>query len=655
MDEITLRKKVINSFLAGIVGSALADPINKVGIGMRFQCMILQALFAAGRLPESESMADFILQNMQLLGLPSKTSIEIIRGMSKESIFPIDTPWDTPFGWVCAFWPDEIKLGGRFAAAVVAEALQPQSSLQKVIIASLDACASHGIESTVLRERLDAAVQLAKSCPSIPDFKLGFNKKFQIPVANSLVEVIPLALACVILGVGKPYSSIQAVLELGRNTDQTACLAGQIAGALTTNDDFPEGIIDLIILKNPELNIRKTSELLGDFVIKQYRQAMETRKSILELSEKISTQPHIVEGSKNLLFDKIFGYLIGGACGDAMGCPVEWMHFEDICAQWGWVDRFVDYVPQKHHPHKFYEGPTLFTPNAGYDVTTINSLGAWDLSKGTYSDDMRFRLLLCSAMLEKENAATGSEFADYLIRYRLQDTKGEQSGIPSWKGPQLEWAEQLTSKVMLEALYGKSQPVGYCSTWDGPVGLIYPANEELASRHGYLMATCVAHAFHPGATIDSIVECACDHSYLYGDFAVDLNHRIHDAVNLARKSQSIYQFYKEFYNHFLIPQPSWQIFILEQIPATMALLTFGENDPKQAILSAVNFGRDTDTIACMVGELAGILFGASAFPQEWITTILTANPKPDLANVAFRFMDIAIKRVGKSYGESLIS
>lgn len=654
MDENTLRKKVENSYLAGIFGSAIADPHHKVNFGMRYQCLVLQAWFALGRLTDSEAIAAFLLQNMHVMGLSRQACIDLIQVMSKESIFPIDKPWDTSLGWAFAFWPDEIKLGGRLAAAAVAEALQPQTTLQKVITASLNACPSHGIEGLILHERLDAAIQLAKRSSSIQEFKQGFNEKFQIPLANSLVEVIPLALACVVLGEGRPYPSMQAALELGKNTDQTACLAGQIAGALTAVDDLPSEIVDQIIQENPKLNIRKTSELLGDFVIDQYRQAMSARKSVLELSERKPPHSLLDNDSANLLFDKILGFLIGGACGDAMGCPVEWMHYEDICAQWGWVDRFIDYAPQKHHHHRFYEGPTLFVPNAGYDTTIINPLGAWDLSKGTYSDDMRFRLLLCSAMLEKENAINGSEFADYLIRYRLQAISGEPQGIPSWKGPENEWAELLTSKEMLEALYGKRQPVGFCLTWDGPVGLIYPANEMLASRHGYLMATCIAHAFHPGATVDSLVECACANSYLYGELAQDMLNRIQGAIELARKCESVNRFYRDFYDCFLVPQPSWPIYILEQIPAALALLTFGANDPKQAILSAVNFGRDTDTIACMVGELAGTLFGASALPTDWINTILAANPKPNLAEIAFRFKDLALKRAGKVNGESVI-
>ena len=644
MNETTIKKKVINSFMAGIIGSAISDPNHQVSNGMRYQCLILRAMLKLGKLPDPEYMGAFLLRKMNEVDLSLEASLEISQGMSKESIFPLEKPWDTPFGWAFGFWPDEIKLGGRLASAAVATAMQPRSTLQKVITASLDACNRHGIEAEILRERLNAAVKLATSCTSVQEFKRLFYEKYQIPTPNSLVEVIPLAFACVILGNGNPYLSIQAVIELERNSDQTACLAGQIAGALSDNGDLPAELVDQIIQENPELNIREISDPLGDFAVEQFRLAKSTTKSVLELSEKQRPQSHITNDSANLLFDKIFGFFIGGSCGDAMGCPVEWMHYEDICSQWGWVDRFLDFIPQKHNHHRFYEGPALFGPNAGYDITKINTLGAWDLSAGTYSDDMRFRLLLCSAMLDKENAINGSEFADYLIRYRMQAALGQSQGIPTWKGPELEWAEQLSSKVMLEALYGKRDPVGFCVTWDGPVGLIYPANEQLASNHGYLMAACVAHAFLPGATVNSLVECACANSYLYGELSQELINRIQGAVELARESKSVYRFYREFYDRFLVPQPSWQIYILEQIPATLALLTFGANDPKHAILAAVNFGRDTDTIACMVGELAGTLFGASALPTDWITTIMVANPKPNLAEIAIRFRDLALKR-----------
>jgi ADP-ribosylglycohydrolase len=652
LDEIDLRQRVSNSFIGGVVGSAIADPGHRINVGMRYQYLILQACFASGKLPDPVRITDYLLQNMQQVGLSLANSEEILLGMSNESIFPIDKPWDAPVGWIAAFWPNEVKISGRLAAAAVSEALKPHASIQDVIKVSLEACATHGIDGAILCERLEATTKLASGCKSVQEFKPRFNKKFKIPVANSLIEIIPLAFACLIIGGGKPYASIQAVLEMGINSGETASLVGQLAGSLNTTIDFPPEIVDHIIQQNPEIELQKTSHLLGDLAIQEYRKVKSAWKSIIELSEREAPRSVRAHDISDLLFDKLLGYLIGGACGDALGCPVEWMHYEDIKSQWGWVDRFIDFEPQKHTPHRFYEGPTLFTPGMAYDTTTINSLGAWDLSKGTYSDDMRFRLLLCSAILEKEGAVNGSEFADYLLRYRLQDITGEQQGIPSWKGPQRVWAEQLTSRIMLEELFGKRQPVGFCITWDGPIGLIYPGMEELAATHGYLLAACVAHTIRPGATIDSLIDCACDYSALYGDLSHELQQRILAAVELAKNSDSIYQFYRDFYDRFLVPQPSWRIFILEQIPAVFALLALGKNDPKNVILSAVNFGRDTDTIACMVGELAGALYGASALPEEWVKTILMANQKPDLPEIAYRFRDLILKRANSVCGES---
>ncbi|MHA1279849.1 MAG: ADP-ribosylglycohydrolase family protein, partial [Candidatus Helarchaeota archaeon] len=45
------------------------------------------------------------------------------------------------------------------------------------------------------------------------------------------------------------------------------------------------------------------------------------------------------------LFNKIFGWLVGGAIGDAFGIRVEMMHYRDIKEQYGWVTHFDDLPP----------------------------------------------------------------------------------------------------------------------------------------------------------------------------------------------------------------------------------------------------------------------------------------------------------------------
>jgi ADP-ribosylglycohydrolase len=644
MDESILKQKIANSFLAGMFGSAMSNPNYLIDDGMRYQYLILQALWSFKKLPDSRTLSNFVLSHLASVGLSSFFFTDIVQELEQGMIFPVNRPWDTPFGWLFACKPTSLQSSGRLAAAAVAEALQPRSTLGSVIEAGLQACKRHGIEGAILHERLEAVIELARKSRTGQDFKVKFDEKFQIPIPDSLLETIPLAFACLVLGDGRPCSSIEIAIEMGRNPTETARLVGQIAGAHNESLDLPKDELGKIMECNPEIEVGKISAFLGDLAFEEYRNAKDINETIISShNQKVTT---VVRGEKeSLLHDKILGFLLGGACGDAMGCPVEWEHYEDIQKQWGWVDDFLNFDAQEHRPHPFYEGPTLFGPISHYDTTRINALGAWNLSKGTYSDDMRFRLLLCAAMLEKGTAISGAEFAEYLIRYRVQDSCGVQKGIPSWQGPQKEWAAQLTSPIMLGALCGKKQPVGFCLTWDGPVGLAFLADEDLAASYGFVMATCVAHAFRRNASLDSLVECAIVHSALYGSLAEELGNRIQASVEMARKSSSIYQFYRKFYNSFLIPQPSWDIFILEQIPATFALLVLGKDDPKQAILSAVNFGRDTDTIACMVGELAGALYGASALPQNWRDTILAGNPNPGLPEMASLLEDLALKQV----------
>lgn len=44
-------------------------------------------------------------------------------------------------------------------------------------------------------------------------------------------------------------------------------------------------------------------------------------------------------------------------------------------------------------------------------------------------------------------------------------------------------------------------------------------------------------------------------------------------------------------------------------------------DYSEAVLKAVNLGGDTDTTACVAGGLAGLVYGVSGIPQEWIGTL----------------------------------
>jgi len=81
------------------------------------------------------------------------------------------------------------------------------------------------------------------------------------------------------------------------------------------------------------------------------------------------------------------------------------------------------------------------------------------------------------------------------------------------------------------------------------------------------------------------------------------------------------------------------------VPTALAIVDFAESF-QHALVTAVNLGGDTDTIAAMVGALAGARFGLTAIPQRWLDDLRatgtlmervdqvvargTGEPKPDL-------------------------
>lgn len=50
-----------------------------------------------------------------------------------------------------------------------------------------------------------------------------------------------------------------------------------------------------------------------------------------------------------------------------------------------------------------------------------------------------------------------------------------------------------------------------------------------------------------------------------------------------------------------------------------------ENNYQDAVLSAVNFGHDTDTTAAITGGLAGLYYGTAEMPKHWVSGLVRLN------------------------------
>jgi hypothetical protein len=60
---------------------------------------------------------------------------------------------------------------------------------------------------------------------------------------------------------------------------------------------------------------------------------------------------------------------------------------------------------------------------------------------------------------------------------------------------------------------------------------------------------------------------------------------------------------------------------LEVVSKALCIFRMVKGNTKDAVITAVNMGRDTDCLAAVSAGIAGALSGASSIPQEWIDQV----------------------------------
>lgn len=76
-------------------------------------------------------------------------------------------------------------------------------------------------------------------------------------------------------------------------------------------------------------------------------------------------------------------------------------------------------------------------------------------------------------------------------------------------------------------------------------------------------------------------------------------------------------------------------YVIDTLTASIwCLLTTGSL--REAVLKAVNLGSDTDTTGCVAGGLAGVRYGISAIPSDWIAALAR---KQEIEELFSRFTD----------------
>lgn len=338
------------------------------------------------------------------------------------------------------------------------------------------------------------------------------------------------------------------------------------------------------------------------------------------------------------LNERILGGLVLAAAGDAIGAATETRSTALIEERFGGPVRdFID-APED----TFARGAKV----------------------GTVTDD--FSLAWCTAMAIAERGGVIDEacakdalvrwhgLGDYFERYAGPTTR---AAVMAMLGTPMEAPLSFLACDNSKASNGgamKIEAVGYVNPgdWDRAVEdaitICLPTHPyDIALSGACAVAAACAEAVREGADLFSIVKAGAygaQKGYEKGGrvgarlAGPSVERRIWIAAELGMRAPDIETAMRDISDII-----GTGLAAAEAVPAAFGLLVAGRGDPVEATLGGVNIGSDTDTVATIVGSIAGAHSGIGALPGHYLEVIDRVNGY-DLRGLADRLAEVAAER-----------
>lgn len=274
--------------------------------------------------------------------------------------------------------------------------------------------------------------------------------------------------------------------------------------------------------------------------------------------------------------DKIKGALYGAAIGDALGAPLEFMSEDQIKSKFGRVTEMLG------------GGWLQIMPGEGTDETALLLATAYGIMKNP----------------ENPYAEIGKNFIKWAISRPkdISDTTLRSVDKTMSKGhgkhliPKARWHESA-GQVDLFSNRGSVDNGAILNT-------LYPAlyyNDEFTAVTNALDITNMTH-------VNTQSDNACR------IYAQIIFHILNKNINKDDMDKMIDNtMYYDYKNEEVQPTASAYDSIIAMLHAFMPTETFEE-----AVLTAINYGGDSDTIGAITGGLAGCYYGYEAIPERFI-------------------------------------
>lgn len=338
------------------------------------------------------------------------------------------------------------------------------------------------------------------------------------------------------------------------------------------------------------------------------------------------------------LYNRILGALIGAAAGDGMGAATEGRNTRQIAEYFG---------------HKVTD----------FEVTPNDTFGKGNVP-GQATDDFSSAYFLAKSITSHNGIVDQAAVADALVDWSEHPKFFDRFAGPTTRAAirQMKSGETAGAKsvktIVRQGTNGSAMRIS-------PIGMLHPGDLRatvedtiqvtMLTHDNYLalsgacaVACAVSEALMPQADPYSILQAAmwgaregerrgrAEANDLAGPSVVK---RLQHAITIGLGEGTV-----EEKMHRISDEIGCGLHVCEAIPAALGLFAASPENPVEVLISAVNAGYDTDTIATMAGAVAGALHGASAFPPHYLPTLNEANGLP-LEPMAAAITEIAEKRM----------
>ncbi|MDX3089896.1 ADP-ribosylglycohydrolase family protein, partial [Streptomyces sp. ME12-02E] len=287
------------------------------------------------------------------------------------------------------------------------------------------------------------------------------------------------------------------------------------------------------------------------------------------------------------LRDRARGALLGLAVGDALGAPAENLRPSEIRARWGRVTGYVTDHPAGTDDTEYAMFSGLLLARHGSALTVAHVEAAWHHWIAD-RDEGPFR---------------GAGFSE---RGTLENLR-RGLAAPISAQHRHAWSDGLAMRAAPFGVFAAGRPAEAARlvAIDGSV-----SHEGEGIYGGQAVAAGVAAAM-AGAPVGAVVASALavvpEDSWTARSLrrAVTAAHRGERAVRSA----------------VVVGGYPWTDLAPEAVALAFGAYAAADGEFREAVLTAVNMGRDADTTAAVAGALAGATGGAGAIPADWAAAI----------------------------------